>query len=964
MRLRLVYSTMLKKSLFVQLLNFTIVLACISIVKAQTIPFKVVSLDEGLSQSVVQTMAQDKMGYLWIGTEYGLNRYNGKRVDSYYQADGLPSNNITSLSVDNAGVVWIGTDHGIAIWLNESFSIFEGTDSLLKSSVNTIKHDNRGTIWVATEGDGLWSYNGNIFERWNTDNGLSSDSVRDVLPDVEGVMWIATRNGINIFDGNSFEYVSQKEGLSDNKVRSLLLKSDKTIWAGTRNGISIFEHGKHVSSLQKKDGLNEIKIKKLFEDRLKRVWIAAENGVYIWKKGKITQLNTEKSLDSQYFFDVLEDREGSIWLGTFGNGVVQYQGDQFLNWTLEDGLPNNVVSSVFTSLDRTTWVGTFGGGISKISENTAMHTITKRKNGLQDDRVYHINQLRNGQIWIATRDGISVVTESGIIQNSPLIPNDKYRHILETKTGAIWLATEDQGVVILHQNNKVERITTDEGLVSNSTRVLFERSDGAIFIGTTNGLSKYQKGRFTNYTLVNGLLNQVILDITETPDGSIWLAHFLGITQYSPKDEIKHIPLNFRGEPVAAYLIRQFNSYLWIGTNKGLVRYSYLDKNPHAKYYTANMGLVNDELNKGAIDIDKNGIFWLGTVRGLTRFDPMLETEITIKIPIHFDEIEAMGRKRETFRTLELNYDDNLFLATFTPITLLDPNTISYKYRLYDADPSWQITHSNTVRYAGLLDDEYKFKVIAISNDGIESNPIQLNIKVNPPFWKSSWFIFIVISSLSSLFYLVFSTIKTTRQIELERIRVRIASDLHDDVGASLTEMALQADYVQSFNLDDEVREMMAQIGTMSRNVVTTMDDIVWSIDARNDTLGDLTDRIQDYTMQMVSRVGIEPEFNFELTNANQILHADSRQHIYLICKEAINNVVKYSGASLLKISLSKKGSHYDLEIKDNGKGFADSIKKTGHGLKNMKSRAEKLHATFFINGENGCEIQIKGIRI
>ena len=935
----------------------------------QTIPTKMISLDNGLSQSVVKSIIQDNDGYLWFGTEYGLNRYDGKKNEAFYKHHGLTSNEITSLQKDAFGTLWIGTNKGVTLRINEKFVIFEGTDSLLNAPVNTIAFAKDGAVWIATEGDGIWIYNGDIFDRWNTDNGLSSDSVRSILFRENGDIWIGTRNGINIFNGSGFKIIKEKQGLADNKVRSLLHVDNQTIWAGTRNGITEFKLDKPLSLIKQyrvADNLPDDKITSLYLDDQHRVWVTTENGIAVWENNKFESFGTQNGLEASYFYATYEDYEGTIWLASFGSGAVQFLGEKFVNWTTDDGLSNSVISSVFKDSKGKVWVGTFGGGIDIINKTNQIKNISMKSGHLPDDKVYHIVESLDHKIWVGSRHGIVSFNENLSPANTQIIkqlPLSKYRFLLQEHESSWWFATEDEGVYHL-QNNQLKQFTIENGLVSNSTRVLLKHSNGDLFIGTTNGISILRNGEFINYTLQNGLINQVILDMIETEDGSVWFTHYQGISKISRDGKIVHIEFEFRGEPQASYLIREFKGYLWVGTNKGLVQLKLDEKNPHRKLYTSTMGLVNDELNKGSIFIDSSNYFWLGTVNGLTRFKPEFKEEKKNRIPLYFEEIEVTGKTIESRNIIELPFKDNYFSISFAALSYIDASTIQYKYRLKGVDIGWQNTYQSIIRYAGLTEGEYEFQVIAIDNNGFESKQISQMIHVLPPFWRSSWFLFLITSIVLSIGYLVLNNIRISKMVETERIRVRIASDLHDDIGASLTEIALQADFIQAITADEDTKETLQDLAEQSRKIVTTMDDIVWSIDARNDTLGDLTDRIQDYANKMASKKEMIVRYHFIGIQSEKKIHSDLRQNVYLICKEAINNTIKYAQADLLTIRFQFENGLYSLLISDNGIGLENSTKKTGHGLKNIQERANRLGGKLSFESKNGLTIQVKGFHL
>jgi signal transduction histidine kinase len=222
------------------------------------------------------------------------------------------------------------------------------------------------------------------------------------------------------------------------------------------------------------------------------------------------------------------------------------------------------------------------------------------------------------------------------------------------------------------------------------------------------------------------------------------------------------------------------------------------------------------------------------------------------------------------------------------------------------------------------------------------------------------WFIALVVVMIAGIIYLFYRNYKIMKMVDIERMRVRIASDLHDDVGASLTEIALQSDFLQATNIDSEAKQSLTQIGKQCRHVVTSLDDIVWSIDARNDTLGDLTDRMQDYIINVLEPKNFKVSYDFDDLKMENKLPVSVKENLYLIFKEAVNNIAKYSNGDEVKVSMTSGNGSYYFEVYDNGT-TGKGLKKTGHGLRNMEMRAQRIGGNFHFKDENGFTISLEG---
>lgn len=235
------------------------------------------------------------------------------------------------------------------------------------------------------------------------------------------------------------------------------------------------------------------------------------------------------------------------------------------------------------------------------------------------------------------------------------------------------------------------------------------------------------------------------------------------------------------------------------------------------------------------------------------------------------------------------------------------------------------------------------------------------SFEIRPPFWETWWFRFLILTIVIAIGALVYNNIRIAKMAEMERMRVRIASDLHDDVGSSLTEIALQSDFIQSNRLPDEVVEAVRQIGDQSRKVVNTMDDIVWSIDARNDTVGDLTDRMQDYANRVLVPKQVVIHYNLQELENQKKIPVELRQNLYLIFKEAVNNIVRHSNADQVDVTLKHENGTFVLRIHDNGTNSSVPGRKSGHGLRNMKMRGEFIGAKVIFKNDDGFTVEITG---
>jgi signal transduction histidine kinase len=284
-----------------------------------------------------------------------------------------------------------------------------------------------------------------------------------------------------------------------------------------------------------------------------------------------------------------------------------------------------------------------------------------------------------------------------------------------------------------------------------------------------------------------------------------------------------------------------------------------------------------------------------------------------------------------------------------------------YEYRLAGLEDEWQTTRNRTVRYTSLPPGDYRFRIRAYNADGISSeNEARFAFVINPPVWQQWWFLALLGLAVVGLIVFYYRHFRAKKQIDIERMRVQIASDLHDDVGSSLTELALQTDFLQAGQVSDELRETLKQLGDQSRKIVTSLDDIVWSIDARNDTAGDMTDRMQDYVNQIFRSGSPEVHYHFDKLKMDDRLPVNIKENIYLIFKESVNNIAKHSNADRVDITFAYDGKDFQLEVVDNGT-TSNGKRKSGQGLRNIRLRSERIGADAVIKNGTGFTVKVEG---
>jgi len=945
-------------------LILTVMLCAAMGLQAQNLPFRNYTIANGLSESVVNALEQDNEGYLWIGTSYGLNRFDGRHFQNYYTEQGLENNEIYALYEDREGHIWIGTGSGVNVFASDSIYSISELEPLQNSTIHSIYQDHSNGFWFATDGQGVWHLDGNRnIRQYRQVNGLGGDQVRDIIEDEQGVLWFATSGGLTKLDDGNFRTYTVENGLPDNQLRDLLVTTNETLWIGTRSGICRMEND-HFQCYTENEGLINDRILSLSEGKPGELWIGTEFGVSHFKDGHFINYSNQDGLPDNIIQSTLYDREGNIWFGTIGGGLSLFLGPYLKSYDTDDGLPNNVVTGISQDGSGDYWIATYGGGLAKLSSGHFSSFNTS--DGLASDKVYGIkasksNQL-NSEFYVGTRSGLSIYNGQRFLGFEGYLLSQSKILSLYQGSESWWMGTYGDGTFKYNGHIK-QRITKEDGLASNIVIDIEQAQNGALWFATYGGVSRLKNGELTNFTIQDGLPNNGVLDMLKDQSGHIWFATFGGLAHY--KDGRMETFTAKEGLPaeVCHFIEQDDQGIYWIGTNKGVVRFDYQafgevngEQGRAFKLITEEQGLAGNDMNTGASFKDRNGNLWFGSMDGLTMLDPTVDMSNSTAPKVHIDHIKVSGDEFSAHQPIEIASNNRNITISFIGINFTNPSQVAYKYRLKNSGEGWQSTSQGEVRYTALSPGEYTFEVKAQNGDGYWSKQnASLGFEVLAPFWLRWWFIALILLVLLGIIFLIYNYYRVRKMIDIERMRVRIASDLHDDVGSALTEIALQSDFLQTMDAADAMEEPLQQIGTKSRKIVSGLDDIVWSIDARNDTVGDLTDRMQDYSNNVLSDMKIRYDFEGKM---HEKLKVSYKENLYLIFKEAVNNIAKHSDADEVKIALSSDGSRFLMSIKDNGTVTREG-KRTGHGLRNMKMRAKRIDADIVFNTTDGFEIRV-----
>ncbi len=725
--------------------------------QAQRHHFTAYSVEHGLAQSSVYSLLQDRDGYLWAGTAGGgASRFDGLGFTSFDKAGGLAGNVVRALAEDRRGNLWFATEGGVSRFDGEAYRHFDSSDGLASDVVYSILQDRQGDIWFGTT-QGLSRFDGTAFHTHRTD-GLAGGLVRSLLEDRRGDVWIGTDRGVSRFDGDRLRPL---EALGETVVYALLEDRQGRLWIGTSRGAVRYDGAILERVPEIDDAVGDFAVKSLLEDRAGNVWLGTDGaGALIYDGASVETLTERGGLASNSVWSILEDREGNVWLGTYRGGISKYGGGRFAHYGKSQGLGDEVVRAIVEDRDGDLWFGTYRGGVSRY-DGESFHRLTTA-DGLVHDFVLTIMEDRRGDMWFGTFRGVSRYDGTGFTNYTPVggLAGYLVRSILEDRRGDVWIGTNAGGLSI-YDGSSFRSLITADGLNHDSVMTIVEDRAGAVWIGTLGGVNRFNGERLVDVSTAFGLGPLDVYTIVEGEGGELWLgAYGRGLIRYTPSaggdpaDASVEIFDRENGLSDDRILLMSLDDAgrLWLGTERGLYRFDverYRTSGEAVfRFYGVDEGFTGIECLHNAVTRDSRGRLWFGTVRGATRYDPRADRRNTVAPLTHvtgvrlflepFDPSPYSGASGR----LRLPHDKNHVTFDFIGLSLTVAAKVGYRYRLEGFDDHFSpITRDRHATYSNLAPGRYSFSVEAGNGDGVwNSSPATVELTIVPPVWQTWWF--------------------------------------------------------------------------------------------------------------------------------------------------------------------------------------------------------------------------------
>jgi signal transduction histidine kinase/ligand-binding sensor domain-containing protein len=922
--------------------------------------------ERGLPNQALSALTIGRDGYLWIGTFIGVFRFDGVRFTPTLA--GLPTANIRTLLQASDGSVWVGmVGAGLAQYRNGALTLYSAKD-LGSDDVRSLAEDKSGRVWVGLEdgaaivhagvvtrvgrglagrvpsldphpGDGMWlsapgrvcaAAGGRLRCSTPADDGgrsLGGEVVENVVTEGvlaygAGLLWVGGRQGLfSMRDDFTPAPPCARGCLRGRAVTALLRTARGPIVAGMADGAIAVVSSDATELYTAADGLAAGPVVSLREDREGSIWSAVYNGgLERLRPKRLRMFSTDDGLPVKVAGSIVQDRDGVIWAASQCGPVSEFRDDRFLP-RFEAETAGMCPLALWAASDGSLWIGTDQGLLRRRGEQTVRYD---GRSGLSDPHVRALFEDRDGVLWVGTLYGKLHTIHDGVLSRGfgeeDGVAEGQIESFAQDPDGRIWIGSNGHGLSVF-EDGKFRRLGPGESPRERGITGLFVDSRGDLWIATDRGgVYRRRNGRLEQFGTAQGIGDAFVGLILEDRSGVIWLSTARGISRLQ-RDRLDAV-----AEGRAAHLDA-----------------ANLDRAD---------GMLNPEVSGGGFDPtglqDRAGRLWFSTIDGIVRIDPATFPLNTLPPPVVVESAAISGRPAgELGGGLMIEAGGPPLEVNYTGLSLYAPEKMRFRFRLHGFDAGWiDAGPRRTAYYPHLLAGSYRFEVQAANNDGVWSTtPAFLAITVAPFWWErpavraTALLLLLLATGLSVRAVSIRRANARLKELEreqaLERERRRIAQDLHDDIGARLTQLALMAD-----RRGDRIPELSAA----ARDAIQAMDELVWTVNASNDTVDAVITYGVAYADEYLRPAGVRLRVQTPAASIATPIGADMRRHLFLCLKEALNNVVKHSGATEVRLTFEVRDRGIELEIRDNGRGFDPAgVAATGNGLAGFRSRAAAM---------------------
>ena len=923
------------------------------------------------------TITQDRDGFMWFGHNEGVIRYDGVDIRDYRTPY---SDCISNIQQDSKGGYWFRTEvvtqPGFLYYLppdtdNAILSQWSTENGMPSDTIGGLLVDRAGRVWIGSTA-GLCKIDNAGISIYTKADGILDDFVTSIMEDHEGTLWFVSRHGLTSRTGDHF--VQHPRSLPfPHDIHFMAIDNDQQIWFVGGNGVFlqssvyIYKNGQFDAAPKEVQARSKGVFQVMPGDD-GSMWFAGWRGLYNLKNGKLIWYSGKNGLLEDQCFSTFRDREGTMWIGHV-NGITKILNTGIIIFGKEDGLPSNYIARIFIDSQSNVWFACTGGLARLHGSNLVVLT---EGDGLSSGELVGIVEDHDGMIWVSTSNGLMRLSQG---RKKPNIETVVKTGATLKENNCLGLMCDREGVLWVGKEEGVSRITIQRSMISAENfkapgllRVIAITQDsaGAIWFATSNaGIFQWDHGNFVRFGRSQGFRSEQFVDAYCDPTGMVWFSSWnSGV--YGLKDGVVIEHLGVRdGLPPSAIssVVRTPDLHLWISTEKGLAETELPSR--RKTWYSTHHGLINNRL---ALDLvgDK---FTASATNGAMIVDIKSLRPNTVAPLVRITGIYSDTIPHSFKNQFRVPFAQRDLFFNFVGLSFLDEHDVRYQSYLEGYDKEWSASSFfNITKYTNLDAGTYRFSVRAINRDETPSETsASVEFVVEPPFWGTWWFrsaSVVALLMVGAAGYSSYVRKKLKQQeaiIERQRLmeqeRTRISQDMHDSIGSSLTKIALMSEIINEEiqQSPSEVKRKAKMIADTSREVIEGMNEIIWSLNPRHDSVEGLVRHMRRYAGEILEMKEIYPQIQVSLFQEQAPLTPDFRRNVFLIFKEAVHNLVKHSEASAVDIKIETSLKHFFFTINDNGIGFDYALEsKDGEGLRNMRTRSDRLAAELCITSQKG----------
>ncbi len=718
----------------------------------------------GLTHNNVTAILQTRDGYIWLGTEGGLSRFDS--VDFItYSTDNTPamkSNSVSALAETSDGSLWLGTSGGgLTRRRNGEWTTYTTKNGLASDSVTSLLEDREGSLWIGTDGGGVSRLTNGRFQSFTPRDGLASLMVFSLVQDANGGVWLGTDVGVSHWEGNRFRSYTRQQGWPKADIRAMVWDRTGRLWAGT-NGVGLIraelgpDGALRLAKIDRASELPSNSIYSLREDSEGTIWVGMlRAGVSRLKDGVFTTFAKADGLSSDDVCSLWEDREGNMWAGTIGGGLNRLSEPKVRVLGEKAGLPKPAVLALFQDREGAFWFGSNGGGVTR--HHNGILTNISTAQGLPNALVFSVAQDRSGDIWLGTRRGLSQLRNGRVVRNYSTregLPSDSVRVVYADRQGQIWIGTRDG--LAQWKDGRFIVYTKKDGMPSDFVISLEEGKDGRLWVGTSGGgLACLRQGKFTSYGIEQGLSNGVVFAMHEDASGDLWVATNGGGLNRLHNGQFKVFRARDGLLDDAIFSILEDNTgHFWMSSNRGVFRVQRQKLEDFAAgrlrsiptlTFAENEGMATRECNGGfqpAGWIAGNGEIWFPTMKGAAHIDPARLSRRSVQPPVLVESASINGQSGGSGFTLEVPPGPGRLEFQYVALTYRAPEKVRYRYRLEGFESDWvEAGPRRAAYYTNIPPGDYRFQVSATNDEGLWNTTVaSVPFRIQPHFYQTYWF--------------------------------------------------------------------------------------------------------------------------------------------------------------------------------------------------------------------------------